>query len=148
MKKVIAFLFVFFALICNAQNDIKVTALTPNTELNYIISNLLVCEKKASLYNGAFYVDLFLMSDSKATPSEFSPESCEILYSFLVSIKPDGDYYSWSKLYKIEGMYDPKIVEIIEIKYPSFYVKIEHGAFDDRNVELFEFSGSNMRKEK
>lgn len=54
MKKVISFLFVFFALICIAQNDIKVTALTPNTQLNYIISNLLVCEKKPPYTMGHF----------------------------------------------------------------------------------------------
>ena len=143
MRKVIVCLFVFFALICNAQNDIKVTTLTTNNELNYIISNLLDFKEKASLYSGTFYVDLFLMSDSKATPPEFSPESCEVLYSFLLSITPDGDHYSWSKLYKIEGMYDPKIVEVSEIKYPNFYVKLEHGAFDNRITEVFEFSGSN-----
>ena len=43
----------------------------------------------------------------------------------MISIAPDGNYYTWSKLYKIEALVNPKILEIKETKYPNFILKIE-----------------------
>ena len=49
----------------------------------------------------------------------------DFLSSYLVSVIPDGDYYSYSKLYKIEGLYNPKVIEIKETQgLFKFIIKI------------------------
>ena len=78
--------------------------------------------------------------DSKVTPENFS-EGDEFLQSYMISVTPDGDYYTNSKLYKIEGLCNPKILEIKETTFPKFLIKVEHGLFNDRKTKLFELEG-------
>jgi len=63
------------------------------------------------------------------------------LSSYFISVTTDGDYYSGSKSFKIEGVYNPKIIEIKESSFPKFSVKIEHGPAKKRKTVLIEFEG-------
>ncbi|MGX1022966.1 hypothetical protein ACSSV5_000108 [Psychroflexus sp. MBR-150] len=63
-----------------------------------------------------------------------------ILQSLFISVKPDGDYYSWSKLFKIEGVLNPEIITINELKYPKFEIVIKFGNKNDRSSKSYFFS--------
>lgn len=111
---------------------------------NYILSNIIfdkTYEKK--LWNGAIYLKSYTITDSKATSKDFSEGSDEILSSVLISLTPDGDYYTNSNLYKIEGICNPKIIEITELSYPEFSIKIEYGNNNNRITEVVNFKYSN-----
>ena len=139
MKYIITILLTFLFFSCKAQLP-KVKNLSNHQQLNYIFANIFP-EKtiKKELFQGSFYVNIFQMSDSKATPKGYFGDGHEILYSFIVSVIPDGEYSS-SALYKIEGLIIPKIIEIKESTYPKFIIKIEHGSFlEKRKVKSFEF---------
>ncbi|MBN4047103.1 hypothetical protein JYU05_01000 [bacterium AH-315-P13] len=143
MKKVIAlFVFSFFLLSCSSQ-EILVRNLDYNSEMNYIFSRINPTTiYKEGLYNGGVFVTVYKMSDSKTTPEDYS-EGHEFLSSLIISVTPDGDYYSYSKLYKIEGLIIPKVLEIKETTAPNFSVKIEHGSYRDnkRKTKTFNFKG-------
>ena len=136
MKNIISILLIFFFISCKAQ---KIKDLSENKEMNYIFArtskNVIVKE----LYNRGLFVTIFQLSDSKATPDEYMED---FLSSYMISVVPDGDYYSHSKLYKLEGLIIPKIIEIKESVYPKFIIKIEYGSFlEKRKVKSFEFEG-------
>lgn len=121
---------------CKAQSII-VKDVSNNQNLNYILSNLEL-EKtfKSELWNEAIYLKAYTITDSKATSKDFSEGSDEILSSLLISLTPDRDYYTNSNLYKIEGIYNPKILEITELNYPEFSIKIEYGNYNERITEV------------
>ena len=139
MRKLL-FILILTVTTCQAQNR-KVIELSDNSEMNYIfarIAPILTIDKE--LYKGGMYATIFYLSDPKVTPEDFS-EGHEFLSSYIVSVTEDGDYYSGSKLYKIEGLANPKIIETKESNYPKFIIKIEHGVYDKRKIETFEFEG-------
>tara|TARA_R110001583_G_scaffold147991_2_gene299976 strand:- start:5698 stop:6051 length:354 start_codon:yes stop_codon:yes gene_type:complete len=112
-----------------------------NEEMNYIFARIYpenIIRKE--LFKNGLYVTIFKISDSKVTPENFS-EGDEFLQSYMISVTPDGDYYTNSKLYKIEGLCNPKILEIKETTFPKFLIKVEHGLFNDRKTKLFELEG-------
>tara|TARA_R110002033_G_scaffold160943_3_gene197406 strand:+ start:687 stop:992 length:306 start_codon:yes stop_codon:yes gene_type:complete len=96
------------------------------------------------LYNQNLYVTLFQLYDPHDTPVDFSPtDGYDILESYIISVR-SSDLYSNkidSKLYKISGLYVPKILEIKETKYPNFSIEIEYGFSDKRKTEVFKFEG-------
>ena len=140
MKKITAILLFLVFISCKAQLP-KVKNLSNNQQLNYIFANIFPKEiMRKELYRGGLFVTIFQISDSKATPKDYFEDGHEILYSLIISVAPDGEYTD-SRLYKIEGLYNPKIEEIKETKYPKFSVKIEYGPYDKRKIELFEFEG-------
>lgn len=144
MKKLIAigFIFVFFAS-CNAQN-IKIKNLSKEKELNYTLALIEPTKISSSiLYNNTMYITIYSMNDPIATPKNFSEDTHESLSSLMISIKSDDTYSSSkdSKLIKIAGMYNPKILEINEFRYPKFLVKIEYGAFNNRKIETYKLEG-------
>jgi len=108
--------------------------------MNYVFARIYTKSKTKELYNKGLFVTIYKMSDSKATPKERIED---FLSSYIISVRPDGDYYSYSKLYKIEGLIIPKIIEIKETVAPNFSIKIEHGSYRDnkRKMEIFEFEG-------
>lgn len=130
-----------FCLSCKAQK-VLVKDISNNVDMNYLFARL---DSKdifnQELWNGGQYVKVFKISDSKATPENYFEGTDEVLTSLIISTVPDGDYYSSSKLYKIEGICNPTIIEIKEIKYPRFTLKIEHGFTNSRNVDTFELDG-------
>lgn len=137
MKIFIPILFIFFFVNCKAQ---KIKDLSSNQEMNYIFARIYTKSITKELYDGILFVTIYEISDSNATPEDFS-EGEEFLYSYLISVIPDGDYYSYSKLYKVEGLINPKILEIKETIFPMFSIKIEHGDYKNRKIEVFEFEG-------
>ena len=93
------------------------------------------------LFNRAFFVSVYQISDSRATTENHFAESDEILSSMIISIVPDGNYYTKSKLHKIEALVNPELVDINEINYPRFTISITHGFIDNRLTENFSFNG-------
>lgn len=96
------------------------------------------------LFNQNIYVTFYQVLDPHGTPEDFSPtDGYDVLESYIISIR-SSDLYSKnidSKLYKMKGLYTPKILEIKETKYPNFYIKIEHGIQNKRKIETYELEG-------
>ena len=130
-----------FCLSCKAQK-VVVKDISNNVDMNYLFARL---DSKdifnQELWNGGQYVKVFKISDSKATPENYFEGTDEVLTSLIISTVPDGDYYTNSKLYKIEGLCNPTILEIKEEEQFKFSIKIEYGAFNKREVEVFELVG-------
>ena len=139
MRKLL-FILILTVTACQSQNG-KVIELSDNSEMNYIFARISLRKPIfKELYNRGLFATIFQISDSRITPEDFS-EGHEFLSSYIVSMSPDGDYYTNSRLYKIEGLANPKIIEIKETTYPKFIIKIEHGVYDKRKIETFEFEG-------
>ncbi|EMQ96301.1 short chain dehydrogenase [Xanthomarina gelatinilytica] len=140
-KAIIILMLLLFCLGCKSQNVI-VNDISNNLDTNYFFARI---DTKdiifRELWNGGQYVKVFKISDSKATPENYFEGTDEVLISLIISTAPDGDYYTNSKLYKIEGLYNPSILEIKEEEQFKFTIKLEHGVFNKREVETFEFSG-------
>lgn len=131
----------FFFINCKAQN-LDVINISSKSDINYMLANIRVdniVEKE--LWEGDQFVKIFRMKDSKATPEDYFEGYDGVLESLIISSMPDGDYYTNSKLYKIEGLCSPKILEIKETNYPKFSIKIEHGFLDKRKIETFILEG-------
>ncbi len=142
MKNLIHILCIgFIVLGCSAQS--KIVELSNMAEANYIFARIYP-EKPIhkELYDGGLYLTIFKYSDSKITPENFSEGTEEFLDSYIISIVPDGDHYTTSKLSKIEGLLNPKILNIVEKKYPVFALEIEFGAANKRIVKEFSLVGS------
>ncbi|SFT43541.1 hypothetical protein SAMN04489724_0743 [Algoriphagus locisalis] len=135
MNKVILFaLSSLFLIDCNAQSN-AVQDLSDEKSLSYVLATIEeVVYSNHELYNRSFFVNVYIMSDSKATPEGYFEGYDGVLSSVLVSIAPDGDYYTASQLYKIEGILNPKILEMKETSYPEFVLSIEHGEATSRKV--------------
>jgi len=133
----------FFFIRCTSQN-IKIKDYTNTAEMSYFFArinptNIITKE----LYDRGLYIKVFEISDSKATPENSFDETDEFLSSYIISIVPDGDYYTSSKLYKLEGLLNPKIIEIRKEIYPNFLIIIESGTFKTKKIETFKFNGLN-----
>jgi len=147
MKKVVIIILFLNTISCNAQQAI-LEDLSGYEEMNYTFASItstgIVKQEKIKkrLFGGGLYINVYEMIDSKSTPNNYSPDTHENLTSFIVSVVGDDDLaYIPGKLYKITGMYNPKILEIKEAKYPKISIKIEHGSFDNRKTEAFELKG-------
>lgn len=123
---------------CSSQDLPKLQNISDRQELNYYLSNMTesIVLRKA-LYKGEFYLNLFKMDDSKATPEDLFEESDEILESILIAIIPDGDYYTRSELYKIEGLSNPVILDVLESGYPNIELIVNHGFEGQEKTESF-----------
>lgn len=142
MKKHVFILLLSIICSCNAQN-MQLIDMSSNQEMNYVFARVYpesIIRKE--LFKNGLYVTIFKISDPKVTPENFS-EGDEFLQSYIISVTPDGDYYTNSKLYKIEGFCNPKILEIKETTYPMVTIKVEHGVYSDRKVETFTLEGVN-----
>lgn len=124
---------------CKAQGEL--IEMTANNDLNYYFSNISeVNLKNHSLFSRAMFVNVYTVNDPKATPDNYFEGYDGILQSLFIAVKPDGDYYSWSKLYKIESILNPKIITINELKYPEFEIVIEFGNKNNRSSKSYVFS--------
>jgi len=142
MKKIIIFFLLSLSFLnCSISQKLKVEDVSDNLDLNYILANIWTNSVNEELWNGGQYIKVFKMNDSKATPEGYFEGYDGVLESLLISAMPDGDYYTLSKLYKIVGILNPKIIEIKENNFPKFSVKIEHGPAKNRKTELIEFGG-------
>jgi len=121
---------------CKAQG--KLIEMTVNTNLNYYFSNISeVNVINHSLFSRAMFLNVYTVNDAKATPDDYFEGYDGVLQSLFIAVKPDGDYYSWSKLYKIESILNPKIITINELKYPKFEIVIEFGNKNNRSSKSF-----------
>ena len=146
MKKMLLSLVLCYYTTAMAQK-IGVQDLSDHQELNYTFAFLephkVIFEK---LYNQFLNLSIYPFNDWLATPENFSPTDGEdVLKSYIISVRT-ADLYSplnKGKLFKIVGLYDPKILEIKETKYPYFTVTIEYGAYDQRQEKVFTLKGED-----
>lgn len=143
MKKLIITLcFISVCIQINAQKSTVQKDVSQNAEMNYALARMDVKDiQYQSLYQGALHVKIFKISDSKSTPENFSEGTDEFLESLYVSIAPDGDSYTKSKLLKIEGLMYPKVLQISESGFPKFNITIELGNKNERYSKIFELQG-------
>ena len=138
MKRIILALILTISFSCESQS--KKTHIVSNEELNYVLSNIYIEKiERKELFNAEAYLTIFEIADSKITKDNAFPETDEILSSYYITVIPDGDYYITSKLFKIEGLINPKIITINEGGFPEFSLTIEHGLFNKRVKENFKF---------
>ena len=124
--------------------EIRVLDLSDRTEMNYYFARVLDSTFNSKwIYNYALEVKIFEISDSKATPENLFEGYDGLLASYLVSVYPDDNYYNWSKLYKIEGCMNSKILEIKETEYPYFTITIEYGVNGQREEKVFTLKGED-----
>ncbi|WP_442265142.1 hypothetical protein ACSIGC_12460 [Tenacibaculum sp. ZS6-P6] len=141
MKKLFLIAVLGTVLGCNAQQKLDLSS--SDIKMNYIFSRM-YNEKPIhqNLFNQSLYLSIYKFSDSKISKGINISESEEFLSSYMISVTPDGDSYSTSKLYKIEGVLNPEIIKIKEENYPFFTIKIEHGLKNSRKIETFHFKGN------
>jgi hypothetical protein len=140
MKKFILLL-ILANISCKGQEAKKID-LSNKSEMNYIFARISNSKPTSKwIYNYGLHINIFKLSDSKATKKSLFEGYDGIVASYMISIAPDGNYYTWSKLYKIEALVNPKILEIKETKYPNFILKIEEGFYDNRKVRKFKIVG-------
>ena len=117
-----------------AQNPVKQLDLSDNTELNYVFSRMNTENIQTKiLYEGGLHIKLFSISDSKVTAEDFSEGTEEFLESYYISISPDGDAYTSSRLIKLEGLVFPEIISISESQFPAFSITMEQGFKGNRS---------------
>ncbi len=118
MKKIV-FISILLLQSCNAQ---KVINYSQEEEINYIFSNLETKIKNYFLFNKTINVRIYTMLDWKLKSKNIE----DYQSSLFISITEDGET-PLSKLYKIEGLYAPKVLTIKELNYPEFEIEIEYG---------------------
>lgn len=136
-------IFTFIAVLLVHTNCMaQLKDLCADNSSNYILSNInKVDYLNDELYNGSLFVSVFTMSDSRIDPKGLFNDTDEVLSSVLISIIPDGDYYTSSKLYKIEGLVAPEIVQITETQYPDLVITVESGFYKDRKQISYTLDG-------
>ena len=128
------FLSIIMIYSCSAQ---RVKELTEQNNTIYILANIYkVNYSFYSLYN-SFFVNVYSVHDSRVTLDKDFEGTDEVLSSILVSVFPDGDFYETSKLFKIERVLDPKVIEIKETTFPKFIISIEDGLASDRKIKEY-----------
>lgn len=139
-----SFLTLIFLLLCfasKAQASL-VKDLSDEKSANYLLANIKeVNYRHHDLFDRSLFVSIFTITDSKATPEGYFEGNDGVLCSLLVTVLPDGDYYSQSKLLKIEGLENPKVKGISEVKYPMFDVLVETGPAGAREDKVFQLDG-------
>jgi hypothetical protein len=116
--------------------EIKFKDLTEDSKTNYFLANIQRVEYLSyPLFERAIFINAFLIDDSEATPTDYFEGTDEVLSSILISIIPDGDYYTESKLYKVEGLENPKILAIHEGLFPEVIVEVEYGRKNKKKTE-------------
>jgi hypothetical protein len=114
---------------------------SPYYDLMYVLAGIYpetIVQKE--IYEDLLYAKIFLISDANITPDDFS-ETEEYLSSYFIILLEDGEWTTANKLYKLEGLFNPKIIEIKATKYPNFTIKIEYGILGEKKVKTFNFDG-------
>jgi hypothetical protein len=137
----LSFFFFQIEFTCTAQ-EAKIIELTSDETANYLLANITeINYSYQEVFNRSFFVNVYTVNDSKATPLDYFEEYDGILSSILISIIPDGDYYSQSKLFKIEGLENPKIVSLKEKEFPEFVLSVESGPVKNRRTIEYKLWG-------
>tara|TARA_B110001450_G_C17647014_1_gene491648 strand:+ start:1697 stop:2128 length:432 start_codon:yes stop_codon:yes gene_type:complete len=141
MRKIITLITLLTFLSCSSQN-LKIKDFSGKKDINYIFARInLKNIISKELYDRGIFIKIFEISDSKATLKIISEGTEEFLSSYIISVVSDGDYYTGSKLYKVEGLLNPKIIEIQKESYPNFIINIEYGKSKNRKIEILKFEG-------
>ncbi|WP_300024092.1 hypothetical protein [uncultured Maribacter sp.] len=139
MKFIVILSVFIFVSSCRGQQ--KIIDLSDSQNLSYYIANIKKCNfLKKNMFDDSFFISIFEILETRTDINNFS-EGKELSSSYLISILPDGDYYSSSKLFKIEGLINPKIVEILEKEYPKFNLMVETGNYNERIIEIYNLDG-------
>lgn len=108
--------------------EFKLKDLTGDSRANYFFANIQSVEFLSyPVFERALFINTILIFDSEATPADYFEGTDQVLSSILISIRQDGDYYTESKLYKLEGLENPKILAIHEGVFPEVIVEVEYG---------------------
>lgn len=138
LKSILVALLVVAA--AQAQSNVK--NLSKDATANYLLANITrVNYSFHELHKGSFATSVYTMNDSKATPKGHFEGTDGVLSSLLVTVVPDGDAYTQSRLYKIEGLEAPRVVEIKEGQFPAFILVVESGPQKKRTVEEYRLEG-------
>ncbi|MFV0186177.1 hypothetical protein OBK20_02200 [Empedobacter falsenii] len=138
MKKLLILYTIIISSICSAQ--IKEIS---DSYSNYILATIYRTDYlNYQIYNKSLFLNIFSINDSKGTSTDSFNETDEVLQALIISVSPDGDYYTTSKLYKIDELIFPKIVEINETKYPEFIIKIKTGMNNNRIVKEYKINSN------
>ena len=141
MRKILTFITLITFLSCSSQNLI-IKDFSDKKDINYIFARInLKNIISKELYDRGIFIKIFEISDSKVTPDKEFDGTEEFFSSYIISVTPDGDYYSGSKLYKVEGLLNPEIIEIQEETYPNFIINLEYGALKNRKIKAIKFEG-------
>jgi hypothetical protein len=137
----LSFFFIQIEFTCKAQ-DTKIIDLSSDKTANYLLANITeINYSYQEVFNRSFFLNVYTLDDSKATPLDYFEEYDGILSSILISIIPDGDYYVGSKLFKIEGLENPKIVSLKEKEFPEFLITVESGPVENRQTIQYNLRG-------
>lgn len=136
MKKILLLYIILISSICSAQIE-EIS----DSSSKYILANIYRTDYlNHQIYNRSLFLNVFTINDSKGTFDNSFKETDEIFSAIIISISPDGDYYTSSKLYKIRELIFPKILSIKETKYPEFIIKIESGMKNNRTIKDFKIN--------
>lgn len=144
MKKISLIIILLLCINCKGQQPL-IEDLSNNSELNYIFSFLepqKVIYKE--FYNQFLFIRIYPIDDWLSTPNNFSPTDGEdVLGSYFISVKTADSYSNINKgkLFKIEGMYNSKILEVKESKYPFFTIKVEYETEGKKRIKIYKFKG-------
>jgi len=139
----ISFFFLQIEFDCKAQ-EAKAKELSMHETANYLLANITeINYSYQEVFNRSFFLNVYTLNDSKATPLDYFEEYDGVLSSILISVIPDGDYYVGSKLFKIEGLENPKIVSLKEKEFPEFILAVESGPVENRRTFEYKFKGIN-----
>lgn len=143
-RQISAGVLAFFSTIAMAQER-SLKDLSNEASANYILASIYKMEQVSyPLFKGTLFLNIYVMHDSNSTPAGTFDGYDGVLSSILISIAPDGDYYSVSKLYKIEGLLDPKVIAIKEGNDLSFTISVESGSKEQRETETFIMDGKKL----
>ena len=126
---------------CHAQQG-TIKEMSGDTIVHYLLANIKAVNYSfLELHDRSFFVNVYTLDDPRATPERFFEEYEGVLSSILIAIIPDGDYYTESRLFKIEALENPVIIGIAEKAFPEFTVSLESGAADQRKTVDYSFTG-------
>lgn len=136
MKKILLLYIILISSICTAQIE-EIS----DSSSKYILANIYRIDYlNYQIYNRSLFLNIFTINDSKGTFDNSFKETDEVFEAIIISISPDGDYYTSSKLYKIRELIFPKILSIKETKYPEFIIRIESGMKNNRTIKDFKIN--------
>ena len=140
MKTIFLGSLLFYIVGCNAQSNL-VKDISEEKKTNYFLAVLDIDKtKQFRLNKGDFYVKTYIIYDSNATKEEHFEEYDGVIQSVLISIIPDGDYYTDSKLFKIEGLYNPRVLSVNKTEDENYVISIESGLSNKKKVLDYNFS--------
>jgi len=93
------------------------------------------------IFKRSFFVNVYTLNDSKATPLDFFEEYEEYFQVFLFLLFQMVIITVKAKLFKIEGLENPKITSLKEDNFPEFVLAVISGPLENRIILEYRFKG-------